>query len=84
MYLKVKQRMPHFTFQVLDRLCKRIAHIATETWRDRKFFLHHNNAHPHMAAIVQQFLAKKGVVQLCHSPYSSDLSPPPTISLSQN
>ncbi len=50
-----------FHIRVLDRLCKRIAHVRPEMWRDRKFFLLHNNAHPHTAAIAQQFLAKKGV-----------------------
>ncbi len=30
---------------------------------------------PHTAAIVQQFLAKKGVAQLSAPQYSSDLSP---------
>ncbi len=43
--------------------------------RDQKFFLLHDNAHPHTAAIVQQFLAKKGVTQLSHPSYLQDLSP---------
>ncbi len=42
-------------------------------WRDQTFFLLHDNARSHTAAIVQQFLAKKGVAQLSHSP---DLSVP--------
>ncbi len=37
-------------------------------WRDWKFY-----AHPPTEAIVQQFWAKKGVVQLSHPPYSPDL-----------
>ncbi len=49
--------MPRFT--VLDRLCKHIACVKAEMWKDRKFFLLHDNAHRHTAAIVQQFLAKK-------------------------
>ncbi len=72
-----------FYVQVLGCLCKRIAHVRPKMWRDRKFFLLHNNVCPHTAAIVQQFLTKKGVAQLSHSPYSPDLSPPSTISLFQ-
>ncbi len=64
-----------FYVQVLDRLCKRIARVKTEMWRDRKFFLLHDNACPHTAAIIQQFWAKKGVAQLSHPPYSPDLRP---------
>ncbi len=73
MYLTVNAL---FYIQVLDRLCKCIAHMRPEVWRDRKFFLLHDNVHPHTATIVQQFLVKKGVVQLSHPPYLPDLSPP--------
>ncbi len=65
-----------FYIQVLDHLCKRIACVRPEMWRDRKFFLLHDNARPHLAVIIQQFLAKKGVAQLSHPPYSPDLIPP--------
>ncbi len=44
-------------------------------WRDQKFFLLHDNARPHSAAIVELFLAKKGVTQLSRPPYSPDLIP---------
>ncbi len=50
-----------FFIQVLDRVCKRIAHVRLKRWRDWKLFLLHDNACWHTAAIVQQFLAKKGV-----------------------
>ncbi len=56
-------------------------------WRDQKFFLLHDNACPHTVMIVQQFLAKKGVAQMSHPPYSPDLDlsvPLLTISLSRN
>ncbi len=42
-------------------------------WRDRKFFLLHDNVCPYTTAIVQQFLAKKGVAQMSHPLYSPDL-----------
>ncbi len=61
-----------FYIQVLDYLCKRIASVRPEIWRDRKFFLLHDNGYPHTAAIVQQFFDQKGVAQL-----SPDLSPSP-------
>ncbi len=48
-----------FYVQVLDHLCKRIAGTRPEMWRDRKFFLLQDNAHPHTAVIFQQFLRKK-------------------------
>ncbi len=50
-----------FYVQVLDGLCKHIARVRPEIRRDRKFFLLHDNAHPHTAAIIQQFLTKKRV-----------------------
>ncbi len=68
-----------FYVQVLDHLCKHIACMRLEMWRDLKFFFLHNNAHLHTAAIVQQFLAKKGMAQLSHPPYSADISPPPRL-----
>ncbi len=48
-------------------------------WRDWKFFLLLDNAHPHTASIVQPSLTKKGVAQLGHPPYSPDLSPLPPL-----
>ncbi len=66
-----------FYIQVLDHLCKRIACVRPEMWKDRKFFLLHDNACPATTAIIQQFWAKKGVAQLSHRPFSPDLTPPP-------
>ncbi len=74
-----------FYIQVLDCVCEHMAYVRPEMWRDWKFFLLRDNAHLHTVAIVQQFLAKKGVAQLSHNPYSPDLRPPfPTIFLFQN
>ncbi len=39
--------------QVLGHLCKQIACVRPEMWRDRKFFLLQNNVRPHTAAIIQ-------------------------------
>ncbi len=78
--------MPHFTFKFWTIYVTFIARVRPEMWRDWKFFLLHDNARPHIAAIIQQFLAKQGVAQLSNPTYSPDLSPlpNPTISLSQN
>ncbi len=65
-----------FYVHVSDRLCKRIARVRLVMWGDRKFFLLHDNACPHTAAIVRQFLAKKGMAQLSHPLYWPDLSTP--------
>ncbi len=46
-----------FYVQVLDYLWELIACVRPEMWRDWKVFFLHNNAHPHTAVIVQQFLA---------------------------
>ncbi len=73
-----------FYVQVLDYLFKCIDSVRPAMWRDWKFFLLHDNARPHTAAIVQQLLTKIAVVQLSHPPYSSDFRTSPTILLSQN
>ncbi len=72
--LEVQTVNATFYIQVLYRLCKRTARVRPEMWRDWKFFLLHDNARLHTAAIVQQFLAKEGVAPLSHAPYSPDLS----------
>ncbi|GFX51532.1 uncharacterized protein TNCV_5012361 [Trichonephila clavipes] len=54
-----------------------------KTWRILRgttsvhgFFFVHDNVHPFTANIVKQFLAKKGLVQIEHPPYSPDLRSP--------
>lgn len=41
----------------------------------RRMFLLHDNAAPHKARFVKQFLADSGVQEINHPPYSPDLSP---------
>jgi len=49
-----------FYKNILERLCNRIASVRPAyLWKDRSFFLLHDNAPAHTAAIVTQFLAKK-------------------------
>jgi hypothetical protein len=37
--------------------------------------LHHDNASPHDAGAVREFLAKKSITKLDHPPYALDLAP---------
>jgi transposase len=39
-------------------------------------FLFHDNARPHTAVSIKQFLSKQGISELNNPPYSPDLSPP--------
>jgi histone-lysine N-methyltransferase SETMAR len=39
------------------------------------FILHQDNAPPHKARIVTEFLVEKGIETLRHPPYSPDLAP---------
>jgi len=64
-----------FYQSVLDHLCKKIARVRLSLWKDRSFFLLHDNVTAHSAAINTQFLARKMVLVLSHFPYSPDLSP---------
>jgi hypothetical protein len=36
--------------------------------------IHHDNAPAHSTALVQAFLTKHHIIQVCHIPYSRDLS----------
>ena len=64
-----------YYIQVLTRLrnavrCKRpLLHTAGD------WLLHHDNAPAHASQLVQQFLAKHRIVQVCQPPYSPDLAP---------
>ncbi|CAD7079140.1 unnamed protein product [Hermetia illucens] len=48
-----------------------MARVRPELYED----LLHDNAGAHTVTVAQQFLTKKGVTQLSHSPYSPDLGP---------
>ncbi|KDR14989.1 hypothetical protein L798_10680, partial [Zootermopsis nevadensis] len=61
---------------VLNRLILRIRRIRRALYRTRDFFLLHDNALAHSAAMIQQFLAQKQVVTLQQTPpHSPDLAP---------
>ena len=60
---------------VLDRLLKRIRRVRTAKFQPNEWFLLHDNAPSHNAAIVKKFLANRNVAVLHHPPNSSDLAP---------
>ncbi len=43
-----------FYLEVLDRVCKQIARVRHEMWKNQSFFFLHNNAPAHTATVVQQ------------------------------
>ena len=59
----------------LDRLLKRIRRVRTAKFQSSEWFLLHDNAPSHNAAIVKKFLANRNVAVLHHPPYSPDLAP---------
>ena len=76
-----------FYVGVLDRLLKRIWRVRMAKFQSSEWFLLHDNAPSHNAAIVRKFLAKRNVAILHHPPYSPDLAPAnyflfPTLKLS--
>jgi len=60
---------------VLKRLLQRIPRVRPELYRSRRWKLLHDNARPHTANRVVDFLAKHQVVVIDHPPYSPDVSP---------
>jgi len=65
-----------FYVDVLDRLLKRIRQVRMAKLQSSEWFLLHDNAPSHNAAIVKKFLANRNVAVLHHPPYSPDLAPP--------
>ncbi|GFX72471.1 transposase [Trichonephila clavipes] len=60
--------------EILTRFMKRLRR-PQYAQQDSRIFVH-DNAHSYTANIVKQFLAKKGMVQIKHPPYSPDLNLP--------
>ena len=58
---------------VVSRLLKHIHQVRPSAFWSRDFFLLHDNAPTHKAASICQFLTKRNVTTLYHSP---NLSPP--------
>jgi hypothetical protein len=61
--------------KVLSRLVQRISRVSPQFQERKRWFLLHDNGRPHTAVSIKQFLAKHGIPELNHPPYSPDLSP---------
>jgi [histone H3]-lysine36 N-dimethyltransferase SETMAR len=60
---------------VLQRLLERIQRSRPNFLPSGKWYLQHDNARPHTAVKIQQFIAKHSITVLPHPPYSPDLAP---------
>ena len=65
----------HFYKEVLSRLIARIRRSRRDSWENKRWILHHDNAPAHSALSIRQFLAERQVATLEHPPYSPDLAP---------
>ena len=61
--------------EILKRLRDAVRRKRPHFWSSGDWFLHHDNAPAHSSNLVQQFLAKHKIVQLCQPPYSPDIAP---------
>ncbi|UYV80685.1 K02A2.6-like [Cordylochernes scorpioides] len=60
---------------IMRRLREAVRLKRPERWQNNDWILHVDNARPHTAHVVLQFLAKHSTIQIPHPPYSPDLSP---------
>jgi histone-lysine N-methyltransferase SETMAR len=64
-----------FYVEVIGRLLKPISRGRPQFRAEATWFLLHYNAPSNSALLVKIFLAKHGVVEISHPPYSPDLAP---------
>jgi transposase len=64
-----------YHMEVLSRLLQRIRRVRPQFQERGSWLLLHDKARLHTAVSIQQFLAKQGIPELNHPPYSHDLSP---------
>jgi hypothetical protein len=64
-----------FCVGVIGRLLKRISRVRPQFRAEGSWFCLHDNASSHSAMVVKIFLAKHGVLEISHPPYSPDLAP---------
>ncbi|UYV83156.1 hypothetical protein LAZ67_23000018 [Cordylochernes scorpioides] len=62
---------------IMRRLREAVRLKRSERWQNNDWILHVDNARPHTAHVVLQFLVKHSTIQipLSHPPYSPDLAP---------
>ncbi|UYV69145.1 hypothetical protein LAZ67_6002586 [Cordylochernes scorpioides] len=59
---------------IMRRLREAVGLKRPERWQNNDWILHVDNARPHTAHVVLQFLAKHSNIQIPHPPYSPDLA----------
>ncbi|UYV71475.1 hypothetical protein LAZ67_8003425, partial [Cordylochernes scorpioides] len=62
-------------FGIMRRLREAVRLKRPERWQNNDWIFHVDNARPHTAHVVLQFLAKHSTIQIPHPPYSPDLAP---------
>ncbi|GFW17242.1 hypothetical protein TNCV_1957131 [Trichonephila clavipes] len=62
--------------EILTRFIKHLLRVRPQYALQRSWFFVHDNARPHRANIVKQFLDIKGAVQIEYPPFTPDLNPP--------
>ncbi|UYV69538.1 hypothetical protein LAZ67_6003924 [Cordylochernes scorpioides] len=60
---------------IMRRLREAVRLKRPERWQNNDWILHVDNARPHTAHVVLQFLSKNSTTQIPHPPYSPDLAP---------
>ncbi|UYV63956.1 hypothetical protein LAZ67_2006134 [Cordylochernes scorpioides] len=61
--------------EIMRRLREVVRLKRPKRWQNNDWILHVDNARPHTAHVVLQFLAKNSTIQIPHPPYSPDLAP---------
>jgi hypothetical protein len=61
--------------EVLRRLRDAVRRKWPQLWASGDWHLHHDNAPAHSSCLMQGFLAKQPIIEVCPPPYSPDLAP---------
>jgi len=64
-----------YYIEVLHRLRDAVRRKWQQLWASGDWHLHYDNAPAHSSALVQTFLVKRRITQVCQPPYSPDLAP---------
>jgi hypothetical protein len=65
-----------YYLEVWSCLVQRTRRVRPQFQERESWFLLHDNARPHTAVSIKQFLANQGIPELNHPRYCPDLSPP--------
>jgi hypothetical protein len=64
-----------FYLEVLRRLRESIKKKRPESWKAKRWVLHHDNAPAHSSLLVRDFVTKTDTTVIPQPPYSLDLAP---------